>query len=42
MNLGNQILNDIFTLPFSIYNADYTNINSLCNKYENNYPEFIA
>ena len=42
INLDNQILNDIFTLPFSIYKTDYTTIDSLCNKYENNYPEFIG
>ena len=42
MNLDNQILKDIFTLPFSINKTDYTNKDSLYNKYENNYVEFIA
>ena len=42
MNLDNQILKDIFTLPFSIYKTDYTNKDSLYDKYENNYVEFIA
>ena len=42
MNLDNQILKDIFTLPFSIYKTDYTNKDSLYNKYENNYVEFIV
>ena len=41
-NLDNQILNDIFTLPFSINKTDYTNIDSFCNNYEDHYLEFIA
>ena len=42
MNLDNQIVKDISTIQFNIYKTDYTNIDSLCNKYENNYQEFIA
>ena len=42
INLDNQILNDIFTLPFSINKTDYTIVDSFRNKYEDNYPEFIA
>ena len=36
-----NILNDIFTLPFSFNNNDYTNVDSLCNKYGKEYPDFI-
>ena len=42
LNNQNNILNDIFTLPFSFHNKDYTNVDSICNKYENDYPEFIG
>ena len=31
-NFNTQMLNEVFTLPFSFNNKDYTNVDSFCNK----------
>ena len=36
-----NLLNDIFMLPFSFKTDEYTNADSFCNKYEKLFPEFI-
>ncbi len=45
LNLDNSdiddLLNDIFMLPFSFKSDEYTNVDSFCNKYEKLFPEFI-
>ena len=38
----NTILNDIFNLPFSFSSENYTNVDAICNKYRENFPEFIG
>ena len=45
LNLDNadkdDLLKDIFMLPFSFKSDEYTNVDSFCNKYDKIFPEFI-